>query len=465
MQITYYSGFSKRINSTKRPTPGTGTTLTNVLLKEGADVIAPVFTINTLDMSINYVEAFGNYYFCETRNLDGHRTELRCSLDHLATFKTQIGSYSCYVDYAASAPAGNIFIDDPRNSPSTTVANGINANNDPGWSVDQAGCYLIGMANAVSIGNCGAPSYYVTNATGLSSITAAIFDPNFITNIRNQFNGCFDAIVGCSWLPFDSSWVATQSSSTPVPVYAGNQDLGIGTMAFLTNRIWKKRVYCSIPNPLGYNGTYVNSGKYYTATIYLPGVGVCPLTYDIYKDTSTGVTVDIYLDFITGDILYYLSTASPNGVGASQCFSGNVAAKVPVVGSSYDGIGVASGILSTAKSFATGNPVETTQGILGIARSLSVDNIVVGANSSPLSLIHNKNIIVETHVQVPVNGATSMDQLDVFRTDNGMPYFNRATLGNLSGYIQCRNASVSIPGDGQEQSTVNGYLNSGFYYE
>ena len=85
MQITYYSGFSKRINSTKRPTAGTGTTLTNVLLKDGADVINPVFTINTLDMSINYVEAFGNYYFCEVKNLDGHRSELRCTLDYLAT--------------------------------------------------------------------------------------------------------------------------------------------------------------------------------------------------------------------------------------------------------------------------------------------------------------------------------------------------------------------------------------------
>lgn len=462
ISIKTHSGFSKRINSTKRPTAGTGTDV-SVLLKDGAEILAPVFTLSTLDYAINYVEAFGNFFFADVKNLDGHRSEVRCRLDHLATFKTQIGAYNAYVEYAASAPTGYIYIDDPRNTPTADVKNG-RSSTDPGWTVSSSGCYLLGMANAVSIGNCGAPSYYIMNASELSQVTAAIFDPNFITNIKNQFNGVFDSIISCIWLPFDKSFVSGNGSSL-VPVYAGNQDLGVGSMSFLTNRVWKKRVYVSIPNPLGYNGTYVNSNKYYTATIFLPGVGVCPLSYDIYKDNSTGVSVDVYLDFVTGDVVYYLSTAAPGGSGEAQSFAGNVAAKVPVVGSSYDGIGVAMGVMSTAKSIASGNIFGAAEGITGIARSLSVDNIVVGANSSPLSLMHNKNISIDVHVQTPVHGATSAAELEAFRTDNGMPYFNRATIGNLSGYIKCRNASVSIPGDGEEQSIVNNYLNSGFYYE
>ena len=462
LSINTWSGFSKRVNSTKKPDPNTATAR-NVLLKDACDIKNPVFELAELDFTVNHVEAFGNHYFAHVQNLDGHRSNIICTLDYLATFKSQIGAYSAYIEYAASAPGQLLYIDDPRNAPTTYVANNASSD-DPGWTVSNSGCYLLGMANAVSIGNCGAPSYYVMDASELSQVTAAIFDPNFITNIKNQFNGVFDAIISCIWLPFDKSFVSGNGSSS-VPVYAGNQDLGVGSMAFLTNRVWKKRLYVSLPSIFGYNGTYIQSGKYVTASIYLPGVGVCPLTYDIYKDNATGVTVDIYLDFITGDILYYLSTASPNGTGESQCFSGNVAAKVPVVGSSYDGIGVAQGILSTAKSFASGNPVETAQGILGIARSLSVDNIVIGANSSPLSLIHDKNVRIETHTQVPINGALSMAELEVFRSDNGMPYFNRATISSLSGYIKCRNASVSIPGDGEEQNVVNSYLNNGFYYE
>lgn len=461
--IKTYTGFSKRINSTKRPTAGTGTDK-SVLLKDGAEILAPVFTLTTLDYAINYVEAFGNFYFADVKNLDGHHSEIRCRLDHLATFKDQIGSYNAYVEYAASAPAQLLYIDDPRNGPTAVVANNTTSE-DPGWTVSTSGCYLLGMANAVSIGNCGAPSYYIMNASELSAVTAAIFDPNFITNIKNQFNGVFDSIISCIWLPFDKSFVSG-NGSVSVPVYAGNQDLGVGSMDFLTNRVWKKRINVALPSIGGYSGTYIQSGKYVTASIYLPGVGVCPLTYDLYKESGTGsVTVDIYLDFITGDILYYLSTASPGGTGESQCFSGNVAAKVPVVGSSYDGIGVAQGILSTAKSIATGNAFDAAQGITGIARSLSVDNIITGSNSSPLSLMHDKTVRIETHTQVPIHGANSMAELEVYRPDNGMPYFNRATISSLSGYIKCLNASVSIPGDGEEQSIVNNYLNSGFYYE
>lgn len=462
LSINTWSGFSKRVNSTKKPDPNAATPR-SVLLKDACDIKNPVFELSDLDFTINHVEAFGNNYFAHVQNLDGHRCNIICTLDYLATFKSQIGAYSAYVEYAASAPAQLLYIDDPRNAPTSVVANNTSSD-DPGWTVSSSGCYLLGMANAVSIGNCGAPSYYIMNATELSSVTSAIFDPNFITNIKNQFNGVFDAIISCIWLPFDKSFVSG-NGSVSVPVYAGNQDLGVGSMDFLTNRVWKKRVYVSLPSIGGYNGTYIQSGKYVTASIYLPGVGVCPLTYDIYKDNSTGVTVDIYLDFITGDILYYLSTASPNGTGESQCFSGNVAAKVPVVGASYDGIGVAQGILSTAKSMASLNPIDAISGALGIARSLSIDNLVTGSNSSPLSLMHDKNIRVETHCQVPIHGANSMADLEVYRSDNGMPYFNRATISSLSGYIKCRNASVSIPGDGEEQNVVNSYLNNGFYYE
>lgn len=460
--INTWSGFPKKFNSTKRPDPNAATAHT-VTLKNQTNIKKPTFLMGTTDFSINYVQAFGNYYWCDVVNIDGHNSELVCTLDRGATYKTQIGAYNAYVEYAASAPAGYIYIDDPRNTPTADVKNG-RSSTDPGWTVSNSGCYLLGMANAVSIGNCGAPSYYIMNASELSAVTAAIFDPNFITNIKNQFNGVFDSIISCIWLPFNSAFVAGNGSAS-VPVYAGNQDLGVGSMSFLTNRVWHNRVYVSIPNPLGYSGTYVNSNKYFTATIFLPGVGVCPLTYDIYKDSATGVTVDIYLDFVTGDVVYYLSTASPGGSGESQSFAGNVAAKVPVVGSSYDGIGVAMGVMSTARSVASGDIFGAAEGVAGIAKSLSVDNIVVGANSSPLSLIHNKNISIDVHVQTPLHGATSAAELEAFRTDNGMPYFNRATISSLSGYIKCRNASVSIPGDGEEQGAINAMLNTGIFYE
>lgn len=463
MQIEIFSGFSKRHNSTKRP--AAAGTAVNILVKDGADIKTPTLELNTLDFTINYVKAFDQYYFAHVQNIDGHRCNLLCDLDHLATFKPQIGAYTGYVEYASAAPGGLLYLDDPRNGP-TSLVDTFGASVDPGWTASSSGAYLIGMANAVSIGNCGAPAYYCTDATGISDIVSKMFDQNIVPTIRNQFNGVFDAIVSCIWLPFTPGWITSNIGNVSMPVYAGYQDLGIGNFAMLTGRIWNKRVYLSIPaGPAGYGGTYIQSNKYNTTTIYLPGVGVVPINYDIYKDAPAGIAIDIHLDIITGDIVYYLSTSGPGSVGENQCFSGNIAAKVPVVGSSYDGIGVASGILSTASNMAHGDALGSAQGILGIAKSLSVDNIVIGGNSSPLAFAQDSNIRIENHRIVPIHGATSAAELEVFRAEQGMPFFNNAQLSSLPGYIKCRAASVAIPGDGTEQDVVNGYLNSGFYYE
>ena len=460
LQIKTYSGFSKRFNSTKRPTGGT---TKNVELKSETNIKSPTFILNTLDFSINYVEAFGNYYYCDVKNLDGNRSELICTMDRPATFKSQMGSYTGYIEYASAAPAGFIYKDDPRNGP-TSLVSSLQATETISWSADATGSYVLAMATQMSNGNGGAPAYYIVDASDLAKVVSAIFDSSFIDNIKKQFNGCFDSIISCTWLPFNITWTQTQANCTAIAFYAGNQNLNIGTGAMLRARTWHDRYYCTIPN-IGYNGTYIQSSKYMTATIYLPGVGVCPLNYDLYKISATGVTVDVYLDFITGDVVYYLSTASPTGNGQIQSFSGNVAAKVPVVGSSYDGLGVASGVISTAGNIASMNPIGALGGIASIARSLSVDNMIVGANSSPLALIHNKNIVVELHVQTPLHGATDITELDVFRSEQGMPYFDNARISNIPGYIKCRAASVSIPGDGEEQTTINAMMNAGFYYE
>lgn len=461
MQITYNKNFSKRVNSTKQPTGGTAV---NVLLKNECSILEPVFELNLLDFEINYVQAFGHYYFADAVNLDGHRSELHCSIDHLASFKSQILATTAFVEYCASSPVTNLYIDDPRNGPSSVVKNSA-AETAPGWSTSTTGCYVLALANAVSNGNCGAPCYYMLSPGELANIVAKIFDPNIIQVIENQFNGVFNSIVSCLWLPFTLGWASTEASViTGSAVYAGSEPLGV-TANLMTKRIYHERLYAAIPNSLGYSGTYVQTGKYITATIYLPGVGVCPLNYDIFKDSATGVTVDVYLDFVTGDIVYYLSSASPMGKGQSTSFSGNVAAKVPITGASYDGVGVAAGILSTAGSIASGNPLGIARGAMSIFDSLKLDTMVLGSNSSPLSLAHNKNISVETHTQVPILGATDINELSAFRQDQGMPYFARTALSNLSGYVQCANASVDIPGDGSVQNTINSYLNSGFYIE
>lgn len=71
MQIKYWDNFSKRVNSTKIPTGGT---TINVVLKEPTNIDNPSFILNGINLSMNYIEAFGKYYFVDsTEILDNNR--------------------------------------------------------------------------------------------------------------------------------------------------------------------------------------------------------------------------------------------------------------------------------------------------------------------------------------------------------------------------------------------------------
>ena len=60
---------------------------------------------------------------------------------------------------------------------------------------------------------------------------------------------------------------------------------------------------------------------------------------------------------------------------------------------------------------------------------------------------------------------TRLGSTGIPTTQKGRAKFAAATISSLSGYIQCMDASVDIPGYSSEKDRVNGYLNGGFYYE
>lgn len=62
MEIIVYNGFSKRINSTKRPSGGT---TINVALKSPTSVITPTFRLTGFNTAWNYVQWGNRYYFVD----------------------------------------------------------------------------------------------------------------------------------------------------------------------------------------------------------------------------------------------------------------------------------------------------------------------------------------------------------------------------------------------------------------
>ena len=91
MNITYWTGYSKKKNSTAQPTSGTDAT---VYLKDNCSILNPVFDCQGVPDSVNYiyVSDFWRYYFVsDVVHMTADRIEIHCSVDVLATYKSQIG--------------------------------------------------------------------------------------------------------------------------------------------------------------------------------------------------------------------------------------------------------------------------------------------------------------------------------------------------------------------------------------
>ena len=112
MEIQFFSNFSKRINSTKQPTTATAT-LTGKL-KESCSIENPVFQIKPLSpdtlpgYTYAYIPAFHRYYFVSDWVFNVPLWECTLQEDYLASWKTNIGNTSAYIDRSASESDGTI---------------------------------------------------------------------------------------------------------------------------------------------------------------------------------------------------------------------------------------------------------------------------------------------------------------------------------------------------------------------
>lgn len=470
MQIKIWTNFSKRVNSTKQPTGGT---TVDVLLKNETDVLQPVFILNNLDFSINYCQAFGHYYFVQVTNLDGHRSELHCSLDHLATFKTQISGYRGLIEFTSSS--SDVTITDPRNHPTLVKATKYTTISLAGFSFqDTVGCYIVGILSDTADGTSGVCSYYAMFPGQLQTLAQHLYDGNLWTALQNQIYGVNNAIVSCHWLPIP----VTDISGTSEKIHIGSEELDTYGKKISSRILGASSSPTTIDYPISSDGAgasmnYLSAPPFATLECYLPFIGYVPLSDDLFASDKS-IHMYCFVDVLTGDIVYQIWSAA----GPIASFNGSCATKMPISSAAYDGIGVASGMVTaiggaagTAIAAAAGAPLLAVGAAAGAAlsgafsstiKSTQIQTMISGTNSSALG---SKLGLVPVIIAIQSVPEIAEADLLSLQAAHGMPYYKVATISSLSGYVKCADASVSIPGDGAEQDTVNNYLNSGFYYE
>ena len=440
MKIKYWSGFSKRKNSTKQPTSGTEVA---VFLKDDTSILTPTFDCVGIPANVNYIycQDFGRYYFVDDITHAGNdRLLIRCIADPMATAKTAIGSSQFFIERSSSVnlmlPDSNVVATNEIVHTDVTTGDVIPGTNLGTYAVRTLGAqglktYEMALNQIQSIFN----SYYNTPFTWtnvedcLKSLVTAVADPaKYIQSVK-MF--CVDIASSTSELPA----FGFLSGTVACPICKENLHKTVG--------ITKPARY--------YNDWRDYDSRFTTASIRFPGIGDIDLDPK-YLSESLSCWYDI--DINIGSCRVTLMA----GAKIIGIFDGVAGVDVPIGGLSGIGGVAAVPALVSSMSLDVGSFVSDA--------TMASKNIIEDALKPPTNILNAAGCIAEwiqypfIIVSVSHRGSTIVNPIGL-----GRPDMNNRQISSLSGYIKCANASIDIDLTDREKDTINGFLNSGFYYE
>ena len=160
MATVSFGTFSKRKNSTKQPVSLSDQR--TVALKENCSQDRPVFICTGNNFDYNYCMWEGKYYFIEeTISLRNNEIEIRCVMDPLATYKSEIMASTQYVSY--SSQSGDAWLADDRIPLKASTA--VSAATGATGILSNIGCYILTVTGVNSV-----TSYMYQSQSVLASI-------------------------------------------------------------------------------------------------------------------------------------------------------------------------------------------------------------------------------------------------------------------------------------------------------
>lgn len=500
--------FSKRKNSTKRPSVNAGTTV-SIKLKNSCSYLNPTFIVNTFTPTWNYVKFEGDYYYIDDVTImTNDLVEVTCSKDVLASHVTEIGNTTAYVQYGTSDY--NTMVTDERITASTsehvlmsTYTTGTNPD-----IFDDTRCFATIILNGDNeLATVGAANGYQVDAGELQRLCDMMMSnqDGLWVQIDGYLNRPFDAFISTMYMPVRMSYdtnnympsATVQSSSTKAtlrlgmmnaytmvggdPSYINGVPLWLNAFSVTTadnkaSAPTRTRKYWSVEVPKHY-GDFRDLPPYSRYAMYLPFLGYIDL--DMTKfELDTKILVEAFIDFIGGTITYrlagnnslYLDYYTVN-VGIDIPISQIKSNKVESILNSVMGIGtvtagaisagaltaplIAGGIGAIAKGVIDYNR-PTLNNMGGVGDFAKCWQVLGSASDSPNRMVHLKQFYKDT---------TQNPNAQSFIDTQGRPVYAMKTINTLSGYIKCQNASVECDGYESEKDLINTYLNGGFFYE
>lgn len=475
----YLFGFQKKRNSTKQPLLADGTRFSDVQLKEETSVLNPVLLFNPSSAGMPnpfnpnfftyaFIQQFNRFYFVsDWRWLNGI-WECSLAVDVLASYKASIGTTSAYVLRSASARDGNVC------DTLYPCKAGMTYNNDFfSMALSQTGLYVVGIINNSSYATDGAVTYYMMTTAQLGQLKSFLLSDSFLslagmgsfTDIPQDFiKSYFDPfqyIVSCRFFPIDYT-VATKQATDVTSIEIGWWTMSLNTKRMPSgyyNDIQTNDVTAGTHPQASSRGAYLNHAPYTERIMIHPMLGTIPL--DSNKiDAGDTLRVSTRVDFTTGEALTYVGDVTKNITLYTQAYM--FAVNVQLAQISQDMFSMSRNAIDTISGAVTGAVLGGLPGAIagaasGILNTIEASQPILSSSGS------NGNRAVY-HVPVYLQ-AWYRSIVDEDNADRGRPLCAVRTLNTLSGYILCSEAHADFSCYDAERSDIEGYLNSGFFYE
>lgn len=489
MQILLYSGFRKRENSTKTPLVADATRTVTGYLREPCSIMNPVFKIERFPSDASpqsftyaYIGEFARWYFVKDWTWAEGLWECSLEVDVLASFKTDIGNSQAYIDRCAYEYDGAVT---DKLYPITTNFNTERADISTDWYnlAPSAGCYvlgIIGSANRSTSQLGGAVTYYVLSPAQMGALMEYLLGTPFLEDngfpaIMSTFQQLtqdtakalinpVQYIASCMWFPCTPSTIGDGQNHR---IVLGYYDLDTNTVSgqYLTSQITQFHLTGEIPiHPQAASrGKYLNYAPYTRLTLNVQPFGSIPLDTS-FCEIGSYLYGTVWTDTITGKAVLRLELYPDSahvGTGAIVCETSSM-------------MGIPIQLAQMTPDYLSAIPGFVNAGI-SIDRAVDGDSSAFDMASSQIG-----NAVDALMPQVERQGITGSfiaetvpAQLtaqhfvvtDEDNTEFGRPLCAIRRIGDIPGFIKCRDAHVDFSCYKDEKTRILNYMTSGFFWE
>lgn len=465
----YLFNFAKKQNSTKRPEISAGTAY-QVNIKAPASVMNLRIEFRGdqygLQIPTNYnyayVQKFQRYYFVHDWLWDSGIWTADMTVDVLASFKTDIGNSTCYIERSAFEWDGNII--DPLYPAKTNCTIGY-VPLACAWKnvAPSGGSYVVGIVGHSSAYRVGVTTYYALTPEQFVSLMSELLSSAFVArmSIGEISEGLTKALVNplqyissCMWFPFAA---ATFGNNTE-PIALGYWTTTVNAI-IVSDLMRRDFITATIPeHPQNSRGAYMNFAPFSECMLFIPPFGAIPLDLSV-RNKGNYLYCPVYIDHITGKASIYINMCE----SASALTEYNMVTMrtaqfgIPIqLGQVIqDYIGAASGAASALASMTRFDFAGMLSGAVSAVQSFMPQLSVQGVNGAFTQQVEPYYAVVRFMIAAD-------DDLTHF----GRPLFSDRTISAIPGYIKCSDAHADFSGlMAAERAEIERYMMGGFYYE